>query len=49
MGALPAAGQWVKLAIPASAVGLEGSTLTGMGFTLYGGRATWDNAGETTN
>jgi hypothetical protein len=47
MGALPAAGQWVKLAVPASAVGLEGKTLTGMGFTLYGGRATWDNAGMT--
>ena len=49
MGALPAAGQWVKLAVPASAVGLEGKTLNGMAFTLYGGRATWDNAGETTN
>jgi hypothetical protein len=48
MGALPATGQWVKLAIPASAVGLEGKTLTGMAFTLYGGRATWDNAGMTT-
>lgn len=48
MGALPTAGQWVKLQIPASAVGLEGSTLTGMGFTLYGGRATWDDIGETT-
>ena len=48
VGALPAAGQWVKLAIPASAVGLEGKTLTGMAFTLYGGRATWDNAGMST-
>ena len=27
MGALPAAGQWVKLSVPASQVGLEGSTL----------------------
>src|SRR6185312_290417 len=48
VGGLPAAGQWVKLAVPASAVGLEGKTLTGMAFTLYGGRASWDNAGETT-
>jgi hypothetical protein len=47
-GALPATGQWVKLAIPASAVGLEGKTVTGMGFTLYGGRATWDDIGLTT-
>jgi len=48
MGALPALGQWVKLAVPASAVGLEGKTVNGMGFSLYGGRASWDNVGETT-
>ena len=47
MGALPAAGQWVSLEIPASAVGLEGSTITGMGFTLYDGQAAWDLAGKT--
>ena len=47
MGALPAAGQWVKLSVPASQVGLEGRTLSGMAFTLYGGRATWDYAGKT--
>jgi hypothetical protein len=46
MGALPAAGQWVRLAVPASAVGLEGRTLNGMAFTLYNGRATWDQAGK---
>ncbi|HXT11980.1 MAG TPA: glycoside hydrolase family 9 protein [Candidatus Angelobacter sp.] len=48
MGPLPAAGQWVKLAIPASAVGAEGKTMSGMGFTLYGGRATWDDVGMST-
>jgi ubiquitin len=48
MGALPAAGQWVQLAVPAAQVGLEGRTLNGMAFTLYGGRATWDYAGKTT-
>jgi hypothetical protein len=47
MGALPAAGQWVRLEVPASAVGLEGSTLNGMSFTLYGGRAAWDYAGKS--
>ena len=47
MGALPATGQWVRLAVPAAQVGLEGHTLTGMAFTLYGGRATWDYAGKT--
>jgi hypothetical protein len=47
MGPLPATGQWVKLAVPASQVGLEGHTLNGMAFTLYNGRATWDYAGRT--
>jgi hypothetical protein len=45
MGALPAAGQWAQLAVPASLVNLAGSTLNGLAFTLYGGRATWDCAG----
>jgi hypothetical protein len=51
VGPLPTAGQWTQLKVPASQVGLEGSTLTGMAFTLYGGRATWDSAGRmaTTN
>jgi hypothetical protein len=47
MGPLPAAGQWVRLAVPASAVGLEGRVVNGMAFTLYNGRATWDQAGRT--
>ena len=46
MGPLPAVGQWVQLQVPASQVGLEGSTLNGMAFTLFGGRATWDTAGR---
>ena len=48
MGALPAAGQWVRLQVPASQVALEGSTLKGMAFTLYNGRATWDYVGKST-
>ena len=47
MGPLPAMGQWVRLEIPASAVGLEGTAVNGMAFTLYDGRATWDNAGRS--
>jgi hypothetical protein len=47
MGVLPAIGQWIRLAVPAAQVGLEGSTLNGMAYTLYGGRATWDYAGKT--
>jgi hypothetical protein len=46
MGPLPAAGQWVRLAVPAAQVGLEGKTLNGMAYTLYDGRATWDYAGK---
>lgn len=47
MGALPAAGGWVRLEVPASLVDLEGATVNGMAFTLYGGRATWDQAGKS--
>ena len=46
MGALPAAGQWTRLEVPANLVGLEGATLEGMAFTLFGGRATWDYIGK---
>src|SRR5262249_20358629 len=46
MGPLPAAGQWVRLQVPASQVGMEGRTLTGMAYTLYDGRATWDYVGK---
>lgn len=47
VGPLPAAGQWVQLQVPASQVGLEGTTVSGMSFSLYNGRATWDAAGVT--
>jgi hypothetical protein len=45
MGALPPTGRWVRLEVPTSAVNLEGSTVKGMGFVLYDGRATFDTAG----
>jgi subtilisin family serine protease len=48
MGPLPTAGQWVRLEVPASQVGLEGRVLRGMAFTLFGGRATWDRLGKLT-
>lgn len=47
MGDLPKAGGWVRLEVPASQVGLEGKSVSGMAFTLYGGRATWDRAGHS--
>jgi hypothetical protein len=48
MGALPAAGRWVRLEVPASQVALEGSTVSAMSFSQYNGRATWDAAGKAT-
>ncbi len=48
VGALPAAGDWVRLEVPASLLGLEGRAVTGMAFTLYGGAAAWDDAGKST-
>jgi len=47
MGVLPTAGQWARLQVPAAVVALEGRTLSGMAFSLFDGRATWDNAGKT--
>ena len=46
MGPLPPAGQWVRLEVPAQLVGLEGREVSGMAFTLWDGRATWDRAGK---
>ncbi|MGH9943547.1 MAG: RHS repeat-associated core domain-containing protein, partial [Pyrinomonadaceae bacterium] len=46
MGPLPAANQWVRLEVPASAVGLVNKTVTGLALSLYSGRATWDRAGK---
>jgi uncharacterized repeat protein (TIGR01451 family) len=48
IGPLPKANTWVRLEVPASAVGLEGATVSGMAFTLDAGRATWDIAGKLT-
>lgn len=45
-GPLPPAGSWRKLEVDASKVGLEGVTVNGMAFVLFGGRATWDYAGK---
>jgi murein DD-endopeptidase MepM/ murein hydrolase activator NlpD len=49
VGALPASGQWVRLEVAASVLGLEGKTVSGMAFNAYGGRVTWDRAGKTVN
>jgi hypothetical protein len=46
MGPLPPSGQWVRLEVAASQVGLGGSTLNGLALTLFGGRASWDYIGK---
>ena len=46
MGPLPPPGQWVRLEVPAAAVGLEGRLVNGMAFTLWDGTASWDRAGK---
>lgn len=43
-GSLPPAGQWVRLKIPASALGLEGKVVKGIAYGTYGGRAWWDKS-----
>ncbi len=49
MGALPAAGAWVRLEVEAARVGLQpGSVLNGWAFTQYGGTVHWDKAGIVT-
>lgn len=46
IGSLPARGQWVRLSVPASVVGLENRQVMGVAFTVYGGKACWDNTGK---
>jgi hypothetical protein len=47
VGELPPTGGWVRLEVPAKDVGLEGHTVTGMSFGLFGGRASWDATGKS--
>lgn len=53
MGNIPASGQWVRLEVPASYVGLEGKVVKGMAFGIYQrnkkGRAVWDYSGKTSS
>ena len=46
MGELPAKGQWVRLEVDASHVGLApGAVIDGFAFTQFGGKVYWDDAG----
>jgi hypothetical protein len=45
IGEIPATDQWVRLEIPAAAVGLAGKKLHGISFMLFGGQCKWNRAG----
>lgn len=45
MGALPQAGRWVRLAVPAADVGLAGRALNRIAFTLFSGHAAFGASG----
>ena len=46
MGALPKAGEWVRLEATAAQIGVHSKQkITAMAFTQHGGRAYWDDAG----
>ena len=46
LGDLPAAGQWVRLEVPAADVGLKvGAAVNGWAFTQFDGTVSWDKAG----
>lgn len=47
VGDLPPAGEWVQLTLPANLVALGGTTVAGMSFTLYDGRAAYGMTGVT--
>ena len=46
IGDLPRSGEWVRLEVPASRVGLSNAPVAGVAFTLWGGRAAWDHSGK---
>ena len=46
LGALPTAGQWIRLSIPANTLDLGGRNLYGVSFCLYGGHAWFDRSGK---
>jgi hypothetical protein len=46
IGALPEAGKWVRVEVPAATLGLKsGTKITGMAFSHFDGTAYWDKAG----
>ena len=46
MGPMPQAAEWVRLEIPANLVNLDNKQVDGIAYTLFDGRAAWDNSGK---
>ena len=49
MGHMPETGKWIRLKIPASAVGLSGKKVKGVAFVTYGGKAYWDKTTKSSD
>ncbi|HEV7684742.1 MAG TPA: Ig-like domain-containing protein, partial [Pyrinomonadaceae bacterium] len=53
MGSLPEAGEWARLEIPAAFVGLEGQSVSGMGFGFFkqsgNAQVLWGKSGKSLN
>lgn len=45
MGPVPESGRWVRLEVPAEAVGVAGRTLRGMSFEVFEGHVDWHRVG----
>jgi RHS repeat-associated protein len=45
MGALPAPGQWVRLEVPASVVGVAGKSVSGLKLNVHSGKVWFDRVG----
>jgi hypothetical protein len=46
MGPMPNAGEWIRLEVPVTQVNLENRQVDGLAYTLFDGRAAWDNSGK---
>ena len=49
MGVITETGKWIRLKIPASAVGLSGKEVKGVAFVTYDGKAYWDKTTKSSD
>ncbi len=46
VGLLPEGGKLVRLEVPASAVDMEGASINGISFAMFGGKGVWGGTGS---